>query len=113
MKIKQYESKWHKSNFNELDIKLSLFSSANLDFYNKFYKEVFFRYNNFDDISGISFLPYSDHTFVQPPYEQITEEQYNEMVENFPTEFDWNLNEADDFTEGAQTLACVGGACEL
>ncbi len=70
-------------------------------------------YNNFDDISGISFLPYSDHTYVQPPYEQITEEQYNEMVENFPTEFDWNLNEADDFTEGAQTLACVGGACEL
>ena len=51
MKIKQYESKWHNINFNELDIKLSLFSSANLDFYNKFYKEFFFRYNNFDDLS--------------------------------------------------------------
>lgn len=70
-------------------------------------------YNNFDDISGISFLPYDEHSYAQAPYEQITEEQYNEMVEGFPTEFDWNLNEADDFTEGAQTLACVGGACEL
>ena len=70
-------------------------------------------YNNFDTISGISFLPYDEHSYAQAPYEQITEEEYNEMVKDFPTEFDWNLNEADDFTEGAQTLACVGGACEL
>jgi len=70
-------------------------------------------YNNFDSISGISFLPYDEHSYAQAPYEQITEEEYNEMVKDFPTEFDWNLNEADDFTEGAQTLACVGGACEL
>ena len=70
-------------------------------------------YNNFDTISGISFLPYDDHSYAQAPYEQITEEEYNEMMEGFPTEFDWNLNESDDFTEGAQTLACVGGACEL
>ena len=70
-------------------------------------------YNNFDTISGISFLPYDEHSYAQAPYEQITEEAYNEMVKGFPTEFDWNLNESDDFTEGAQTLACVGGACEL
>ena len=70
-------------------------------------------YNNFDTISGISFLPYDEHSYAQAPYEQITEEEYNEMVKGFPTEFDWNLNESDDFTEGAQTLACVGGACEL
>jgi ribonucleoside-diphosphate reductase alpha chain len=70
-------------------------------------------YNNFDTISGISFLPYDDHSHAQAPYEQITEEEYNEMIKGFPTEFDWNLNESDDFTEGAQTLACVGGACEL
>jgi ribonucleoside-diphosphate reductase alpha chain len=70
-------------------------------------------YNKFDSISGISFLPYDEHSYAQAPYEQITEEVYNEMVKDFPTEFDWNLNEADDFTEGAQTLACVGGACEL
>jgi ribonucleoside-diphosphate reductase alpha chain len=70
-------------------------------------------YNNFDSISGISFLPYDEHSYAQAPYEQITEEEYNEMVKDFPTEFDWNLNEEDDFTEGSQTLACVGGACEL
>jgi ribonucleoside-triphosphate reductase len=70
-------------------------------------------YNNFDTISGISFLPYDEHSYAQAPYEQITEEEYEEMVKGFPTEFDWNLNEEDDFTEGAQTLACVGGACEL
>ena len=70
-------------------------------------------FNNFDSISGISFLPYDEHSYAQAPYEQITEEEYNEMVKDFPTEFDWNLNEEDDFTEGSQTLACVGGACEL
>ena len=70
-------------------------------------------FNNFDSISGISFLPYDEHSYAQAPYEQITEEEYNELVKDFPTEFDWNLNEEDDFTEGSQTLACVGGACEL
>ena len=70
-------------------------------------------YNNFDTISGISFLPYDEHSYAQAPYEQITEDEYAEMIKGFPSEFDWNLNEADDFTEGAQTLACVGGACEL
>ena len=70
-------------------------------------------YNNFDSISGISFLPYDEHSYAQAPYEQISEEEYNEMVKDFPTEFDWNLNEEDDFTEGAQTLACVGNSCEL
>ena len=70
-------------------------------------------YNKFDSISGISFLPYDEHSYAQAPYEQITEEEYNEMVKDFPTEFDWNLNEEDDFTEGAQTLACVGNSCEL
>ena len=70
-------------------------------------------YNNFDSISGISFLPYDEHSYAQAPYEQISEEEYNEMVKDFPTEFDWSLNEEDDFTEGAQTLACVGNSCEL
>jgi len=70
-------------------------------------------YNNFDTVSGISFLPFDEHTYAQAPYEQITEDEYAEMVKDFPTAFDWDLNEADDFTEGAQTLACVGNACEL
>ena len=70
-------------------------------------------YNNFDTISGISFLPYDNHTHAQAPYEQITKKEYNEMMKGFPESFDWDLNESDDFTEGSQTLACVGGACEL
>ena len=53
MKIKQYECKWHNINFNELDTKLSLFSLADLDFYNKFYKQFFLRYDNFDDLCDI------------------------------------------------------------
>jgi len=51
VKIKIFDNKWHKINFNKLSIKLSLFKLANLDFYNKFYKEFFFRYNSFEDLS--------------------------------------------------------------
>lgn len=70
-------------------------------------------YNNFDTVSGVSFLPYSEHTYEQAPYEQITEEEYNEMLLKFPTEFSWDITERSDMTEGSQTLACVGGACEI
>ena len=70
-------------------------------------------YNNFDDVSGISFLPYSDHSYVQAPYEQVTPSEYKELCKGFPTEFSWDINEATDMTEGSQTLACVGGACEI
>ena len=70
-------------------------------------------YNNFDDVSGISFLPYSDHTYPQAPYEEVSEEKYNELVKGFPTGFSWDISEDSDLTEGAQTLACVGGACEI
>jgi ribonucleoside-triphosphate reductase len=70
-------------------------------------------YNNFDSVSGVSFLPYSDHTYKQAPYEAISEEYYNELVKLMPEVIDWNLNEASDETTGSQELACVGGACEL
>ena len=70
-------------------------------------------YNNFDDVSGISFLPYSDHTYEQAPYEQITKEEYDKQMKDFPTEFNWNIEEETDTTEGSQTLACVGNSCEL
>jgi ribonucleoside-diphosphate reductase alpha chain len=70
-------------------------------------------YNNFNDISGISFLPYSDHSYEQAPYEAISQKQYEEMIANFPNEFFWNIQEHKDTTEGSQTLACVGGACEI
>jgi ribonucleoside-diphosphate reductase alpha chain len=70
-------------------------------------------YNKFDKISGISFLPYSDHVYKQAPYEPITREQYEEMVEAFPTQFNWDLVEQRDNTEGVQNLACVAGVCEV
>lgn len=70
-------------------------------------------YNNFDDVSGISFLPYSDHTYEQAPYEQITKEEYDKRMKDFPSEFNWDIEEESDTTEGAQTLACVGNSCEI
>lgn len=70
-------------------------------------------YNHFDEVSGVSFLPYSDHTYKQAPYEEITKEEYNEMLKDFPTEFNWDISEQSDLTEGSQTLACVGTSCEL
>jgi ribonucleoside-diphosphate reductase alpha chain len=70
-------------------------------------------YNNFDDCSGVSFLPFSEHTYEQAPYEEITKEQYKEMNAAMPKDIAWDIIEASDVTEGAQTLACTGGACEI
>jgi len=73
-------------------------------------------YNNFDLCSGISFLPYSDHTYAQAPYQDCSEEKYNEAFKAFPSQINFGelVNyEKDDNTEGAQTLACVAGACEI
>ena len=70
-------------------------------------------YNNFDDCSGVSFLPFSDHTYEQAPYEEISKEEYIEMNKKMPKSISWDITEASDVTEGAQTLACTGGACEI
>lgn len=70
-------------------------------------------YNNFDDVSGVSFLPYSEHTYDQAPYEAISKEAYEAMLKEFPTEFNWDIVEGTDVTEGAQSLACVGNTCEI
>lgn len=70
-------------------------------------------FNNFDEVSGVSFLPYSDHTYPQAPYEEIDEDTYNEAVKSFPENFSWDIVEHVDSTEGSQTLACIGGQCEL
>jgi ribonucleoside-diphosphate reductase alpha chain len=70
-------------------------------------------YNKFDKVSGISFLPYSEHTYQQAPYEPIDLETYQQLAKGFPKEIDWNIDEATDMTEGAQQLACVAGVCEV
>ena len=70
-------------------------------------------YNKFDKVSGVSFLPFAEHTYQQAPYEPIDKATYNKLAKEIPTEVDWDIQEESDMTEGAQTLACVGGACEI
>jgi len=70
-------------------------------------------YNHFDSCSGVSFLPFSEHSYEQAPYEQITKEQYEELAKKMPKAIEWDITEQSDQTEGSQTLACVGGACEI
>ena len=70
-------------------------------------------YNKFDKISGISFLPYSEHTYQQAPYEPIDKQTYQKLRKEIPTAIDWDIREEDDRTEGSQQLACTGNNCEL
>ena len=71
-------------------------------------------YKHFDEISGISFLPHSDHSYVQAPYQECTKEEFDKLNKETPSTIDFTeLVEDDDNTEGAQTMACVGTSCEI
>jgi len=71
-------------------------------------------WNNFNDISGISFLPWDGGTYKQAPYEECTEETYNEMLKKMPADINWDsLIEEDDNVKGVQELACTAGGCEI
>ncbi len=71
-------------------------------------------WRNFDEISGISFLPHDGGSYRQAPYEDCTEDQYKELLAKMPKQIDWDsLDEVEDNVEGAQTLACVAGHCEI
>ena len=73
-------------------------------------------YKHFDEVSGVSFLPHSDHTYQQAPYEDCNEEMYNELLAQMPESVDWDLiskYELEDTTVGNKTLACTGSVCEL
>lgn len=75
-----------------------------------------FVYENFDRMAGVAFLPYEDHVYHQAPYEEITEEQYLELLADIPTSVDWSLLaeiEHEDNTDNAKELACVAGSCEI
>ena len=72
-------------------------------------------YNNFSWMSGVSFLPHSDHSYQQAPYQECTEEEYNKLLEQIP-EVDWSKlseYEQEDYTVASQELACVGNQCEF
>ena len=71
-------------------------------------------YKYFDEISGISFLPHSDHSYQQAPYQECTKEEYQNLLVSTPSSIDWStFKEEEDNTEGSQTLACTGNACEI
>jgi ribonucleoside-triphosphate reductase len=73
-------------------------------------------YKHFDEISGISFLPHSDHSYRQAPYQDCTKEQYEELLAATPKDIDWSelkKYEKVDQTVGTQTFACSGDKCEL
>lgn len=74
-------------------------------------------YEHFDEVSGISFLPHTDHTYQQAPYQDMTAEEFDEWQEKNPTPLvDWKeLSEFEktDNTVGMQTLACTGNSCEI
>ena len=73
-------------------------------------------YKHFDYMSGVSFLPYSEHVYKQAPYQDIEEKKYNKEMSKMPSNIDWSLlskYENTDMTEGSQELACVAGGCEI
>tara|TARA_A100001011_G_scaffold399706_1_gene509710 strand:+ start:571 stop:2478 length:1908 start_codon:yes stop_codon:yes gene_type:complete len=73
-----------------------------------------FVFKHFVDMSGVSFLPHSDHVYQQAPYQECSEKEYNDMIAKMPTKIDWSaLKEETDTTAGSQSLACSGDSCEL
>lgn len=73
-------------------------------------------YDNFDTLSGISFLPYDGGTYRQAPYEEVNADAYSLALGAMPPPLDWSklsLYEKEDHTEGTQTLACQAGHCEI
>lgn len=74
-------------------------------------------WEHFDEVSGISFLPYSDHTYKQAPYQDATKEEYEEMVAKMPKQIHWEMlpfYETEDSTSGSQNLACSSDTgCEV
>jgi ribonucleoside-diphosphate reductase alpha chain len=75
-----------------------------------------FVYKYFDEMSGVSFLPHSDHTYQQAPYQDCTMEEYFELSQKMPKSIDWSKlseYEQEDNTAGMQTMACSGDVCEI
>ena len=73
-------------------------------------------YKHFEWMSGVSFLPFSEHTYQQAPYQDCDENSFKEMLDKMPKDVDWSAlaaYEQSDMTVGSQELACVAGACEI
>ena len=75
-----------------------------------------FVYENFDEMSGVSFLPYDDHTYQQAPYQECEVSEYQLLLGQMPERIDWSKladYEKEDTTVSMQTMACTGDSCEL
>ena len=75
-----------------------------------------FVYEYFDEMSGVSFLPHSDHSYQQAPYQEIDKVEYKELLSKMPTRIDWSElsdYESEDNTVSMQTMACSGDSCEI
>jgi ribonucleoside-diphosphate reductase alpha chain len=73
-------------------------------------------WDHFNEMSGVSFLPFSDHTYRQAPYQDCTKEEYKELLKTLPANIDWSglgEYEKEDQTAGTQTFACTGNSCEI
>jgi len=73
-------------------------------------------YKHFDTMSGVSFLPFSEHTYKQAPYQDCGVQEYKELLKQMPKDVDWSkLSEYEsvDMTIGSQELACSAGFCEI
>ena len=74
-------------------------------------------YENFDWMSGVSFLPFSEHSYKQAPYQDCDNNQYKELLNKMPKNVDWSMlgeYEKTDMTIGSQELACsAAGGCEI
>jgi ribonucleoside-diphosphate reductase alpha chain len=75
-----------------------------------------FVYKHFDEMSGVSFLPYNEHTYQQAPYQECGKSDYETLKSLMPPTLNWNElaeYEQEDNTAGSQTLACSGDSCEI
>ena len=73
-------------------------------------------YENFDSISGVAFLPYSEHTYKQAPYQEVDFDTWYEMFLKSPGSIEWSKlseYETTDQTKSSQTFACTGDVCEI
>jgi ribonucleoside-diphosphate reductase alpha chain len=73
-------------------------------------------YDNFDIMSGVSFLPLTEHIYKQAPYQDCTRKQYRAALAAMPSSIDWKRlgeYEREDNTHGSQTLNCTGDFCEI
>lgn len=75
-----------------------------------------FVHEHFDEMSGVSFLPFNDHTYQQAPYQDVGKSDYDMLLSCMPKAIDWSKlseYESEDNTAGSQTLACSGDSCEI